>query len=94
MTTPHKLSPENRQLVRDIVAGLEGYEKRKEAARVRSMILRMDEDYRRADNARQATLERNKYGENLEEGRRKAAAKARQRRARMLARTHGGASAA
>jgi len=83
MTLPHKLSAEDRKLIRDIIAGLGGYEKQKEAARVRSIVCRMDDAYRLADNARQAALERRKYGDNLEEGRRKATAKAQRRRDRM-----------
>ena len=94
MSLSCKLSPEDRQLVRDIVAGLEGAERHRESARVRSKVVRMNPEYRAADNARQAAHEREKYYANLDESRRKAAEKWRSRRAMTDHRlTHGRLSA-
>jgi hypothetical protein len=93
MTLPHKLDPDGRQLVRDIVAGLEGRaEKQRQSARVRSIVLRMDESYRAADNAKQAELGRERYHGDLATARQKGADKWRRRAAR-LAQARAGASA-
>lgn len=88
MSAPCKLSPEARQLVRDIVAGLEGHERHREYARVRSKVARMDADQRRADNARNAAHGREAYHADLTESRQKSAAKQRKRveRLRLLGR--------
>lgn len=61
------LSLEERQLVRDVVAWLEGYERFREYARIRSRLLRLNPEYRAVDNAKQAVLGREKYHANLEE---------------------------
>ena len=67
-------------MVRDIVAGLEGYEKHRESARVRSRVLRMNDAYRLADNVKRAAHERSKYHADIAEGRRKGLEKWRRRR--------------
>jgi hypothetical protein len=81
MTLPGQLSPEARQLVRDIVAGLTGPERHRESARVRSKVLRMDDAYRQADNASQATAGRQRYAADLAESRRKSLERWHRRRA-------------
>ena len=70
---PFKLSAEERQLIRDIVAGLEGDERHRESGRVRSIVCRLNPDYRAADNAKKAARERAKYHADIEESRRKGA---------------------
>jgi hypothetical protein len=94
MTTAGKLSDEDRILVRDIVAGLTGEERRRQSARVRSIVLRMTDDYRRADNARQAALERAKYHANISVARTASAAKQRRRMARIKSQSVSSESAA
>jgi hypothetical protein len=79
MPPSFKLSAEERQLIRDIVAGLEGDERHREASRVRSIVCRMNPDYRAADNAKKAARERAKYHADIEESRRKGAEKARRK---------------
>jgi hypothetical protein len=93
MTLPQKLGPDGRQLVRDIVAGLEDRaEKQRQSARVRSIVLRMDESYRAVDNAKQAERGRKRYHADLATGRQKGVEKERRRQAR-LAQSRAGASA-
>jgi hypothetical protein len=76
---PIKLTPTDRQLIRDAVAGLTGAERQRTRARMRSKLLRINPEYRAADNARQAALGREKYHASLEESRRKSAEKWRRR---------------
>ena len=83
------LSDEDRQLVRDIVSGLDNRaEKHREYARVRSIVCRMDAAYRLADNASQAASGRKRYHGDIVESRRKAVEKARARRRSKKEATH------
>jgi hypothetical protein len=75
-----QLTPDDRQLIRDAVAGLAGAERQRARARMRSKLLRLNPEYRAADNARQAALGREKYHANREESRRKSAEKAKRQR--------------
>ena len=72
MTVRDKLSPEARELVRDIVAGLTGRERERERVRVKSKVLRMDDGYRQADNAKKAEAARKRYATDPVESRRKS----------------------
>jgi hypothetical protein len=74
-----KLSADERQLIRDIVAGLEGDERRRESDRVRSIVCRLNPDYRAADNSKYAARGRATYHADIEESRRKGAEKMRRR---------------
>ena len=80
MSIPSKLSPEQCEQIQAALAGLTGKERHRERMRLRSKFLRMNPDYRAADNAKQAELGRARYHANLEESRRKVAEKWRRRK--------------
>jgi hypothetical protein len=77
-----QLTPANRQLIRDAVSGLTGDERRREYMRLKSKLLRLNPEYRAADNARMAAREHDRYHANIEESRRKSAEKSRRQRER------------
>ena len=80
------LSLEQRERIREAIAGLAGVERHRAYMRLRSRLLREDPEYRKKDNATKAEHGREHYHANLEESRRKGAAKWRSRRARDKAR--------
>jgi hypothetical protein len=75
------LSTEQRQQIQAALAGLHGEERQRERMRLRSRMLRLNPEYRSADNAKKAAHGREAYHANLEESRRKGAEKARRRAA-------------
>ncbi len=74
---PFKLTAEERQLLRDIVAGLKGDERHRESTRVRSILCRLNPECRAADNAKKAAHGRATYHADIEarstQGRREVA---------------------
>jgi hypothetical protein len=76
-----KLTEEQRRQIRDAIAALTGEERHREASRLRSRLLREDQECRKKDNASKAAHGRQKYHADLEASRRKGAEKARRRRA-------------
>ncbi len=71
MPPSFKLAADERQLLRDIVAGLEGHERQRESARVRSILCHLNLDFRAADNAKKTARGRAAYYADIEAGRRK-----------------------
>jgi hypothetical protein len=62
------------------LVGLHGVARQRERMWLRSRFLRLNPEYRLADNARKAAHGREAYHANLDEGRRKGVEKSRQRR--------------
>jgi len=79
MPPSFKLNDEERRQIHAAIAGLTGKERQREAARLRSRLLRQRPEYRQADNAKKAAHGRERYHANLEESRRKGADKWRRR---------------